>query len=379
MPRKHDENTEAYVDDFLQSVGFKSAAEGDASGPKSKSVDENEANPTAGVKTTQGSAGKEMTDAAQESGSTVEKVDNSSSTNNVDAKDNEAPKKLEPDDTIESKSDVLTTIKKLEITNEQKAARAGKLMQAFAKVQQKEAAEKQEFSKLAEEEKAALALLQEMHVRAEKHASEAYNSYMYGQIQRVIDTQAIMEKAAAEGEELSLDEVNAFLDKCAEEDPASVLPDGVDPAEMGMAPEVPVDDAAVAEEAAAAEMDDGEMGAAGMDEAEVEQALNEAVGTLQQMGVPEEDIQEAIGTALEMVQSGVDPAELAEAVQEVVQEDGLMEGEPGAEMGDAAAEAGSDMTEEVPAEEEVKAASDKTAAARRSRIDALKQMLRENF
>jgi len=329
------------------------------------------------VSVNQGAAGKELTDAAQASGSTVNVVP---ANTNADAKQPGDGKADQPQQTGADEKTTQVTPRHQETTQE-KVARTIRLGNALlSKLAESEAkkegeSEKQEKAEKKDEKKdekkapaakpgtvaatvapvmpkvAADAFFDKCANVAAEKATEYFNGFLAGMLKRAQDEAELanVDWAKLGVTKEALDAVggpSGLLDKVAAEDPAAVLPEGL----VGAAPEaVAAPEAGMAPEAGA-----GAAPAGGTDE--VADALAEA-------GVQPEDIDQAAQALNELFQAGVSPEEAAQAVQEIVSE----------QQGAGAAPEGAapEMPVEAPPAEK--------AAADMQRLNVIKQHLRGNL
>lgn len=377
------------IDAFLSQVTseYQKSAADESQKDKPSNTPAAQAEPKAGeVSTSQRSLGKEQTDAAQASGSTVNVVAANTNADNKQPGDGKAD---QPQQTGADEKVTQVTPRHQETTQE-KVARTIRLGNALlSKLAESEAkkegeSEKQEKAEKKDEKKdekkapaakpgtvaAAVAPLVPpampkvaadaffdkcANVAAEK-ATEYFNGFLAGMLKRAQDEAELanVDWAKLGVSKEALDAVggpSGLLDKVAAEDPAAVLPEGL----AGMVPEAGAAPEGMPPEGMAPEA--GAAPAGGTDE--VADALAEA-------GVQPEDIDQAAQALNELFQSGVSPEEAAQAVQEIVSE------QQGA--GAAPAEAAPAAPVEPPVAE--KAAADKQAA---QRMSVIKEHLRGNL
>jgi hypothetical protein len=373
------------IDAFLSQVTseYQKSAADESQKDKPSNTPAAQAEPKAGeVSTSQRSLGKEQTDAAQASGSTVNVVAANTNADNKQPGDGKAD---QPQQTGADEKTTQVTPRHQETTQE-KVARTIRLGNALlSKLAESEAkkegeSEKQEKAEKKDEKKdekkapaakpgtvaAAVAPLVPpampkvaadaffdkcANVAAEK-ATEYFNGFLAGMLKRAQDEAELanVDWAKLGVTKEALDAVggpSGLLDKVAAEDPAAVLPEGL----AGMVPEAGAAPEGMPPEGMAPE---GVAPGGGTDE--VADALAEA-------GVQPEDIDQAAQALNELFQSGVSPEEAAQAVQEIVSE----------QQGAGAAPEGA--APEMPAE----APPAEKAAADMQRMNVIKQHLRGNL
>lgn len=369
------------IDAFLSQVTteYQKSAADESQKDKPANTPAAQAEPKAGeVSTSQRNLGKEQTDAAQASGSTVNVV---AANTNADAKQPGDGKSDQPQQTGADEKTTQVTPRHQETTQE-KVARTIRLGNALlSKLAESEAKEEDESEKHEKDEKksekkapaakpgtvaatvapimpkvAADAFFDKCANVAAEKATEYFNGFLAGMLKRAQDEAELanVDWAKLGVTKEALDAVggpSGLLDKVAAEDPAAVLPEGLaGAAPEGMAPE------GMAPEGAAPEGMAPEGAAPGGGTDEVADALAEA-------GVQPEDIDQAAQALNELFQAGVSPEEAAQAVQEIVSE----------QQGAGAAPEGA--APEMPAE----APPAEKAAADMQRLNVIKQHLRGNL
>lgn len=254
------------------------------------------------LSTEQNNLGVEQTQAAADSGSTVNSApDNKEGAGNTFA-DEQGTKTLTTDDPVEQKGNIGNVVN-TEINSEQKIARAENLGNAILEVlykaaneaNEKEAAAKQPVS---EEQ----AMLDKMASQAAGAAQEYYEAYLYGMMKRAQDHRDLEAACAANKIDPALIKkaggISGILDKVAMEFPEAIIP------EEAIAAEAPAE----AVEAPAEEGGDATIDA-------LADALDEA-------GVTAEELAQAVEDVQALQEAGISPDELAEVMTEVLEDSG---------------------------------------------------------
>ena len=321
------------IDAFLSQVSSeyqKTAAESQQDKPSNTPAAQ--AEPKAGdVSTSQRGLGKEQTDAAEASGSTVNKVPANTDADNKQPGDGKGdqPQQSSPgegknntgnvrhQETVQEKvartvrlgNAILTKL--ASVTEDKTKSVAATVTPAGTKVGTAPKTEKRAAAAPAPakgEKEAANAFFQKCAAIAEAKAIEYRDSYLAGIMKRAQDEAELanVDWAQLGVTKEALDAVggpSGLLDKIAAEDPMAIMPEGM----MG------ADPAAAAMGADPAAMGAAPAGGPGMDQ---------AADALAAAGVEPQDIEQAAQALNELFQSGVSPEEAAQAVSELVAEQG---------------------------------------------------------
>jgi hypothetical protein len=372
------------IGDFLSQIRSEKEAETVSYKDKPEATPTEQSKPKASEgQVSQTSLGKEQTQAADDSNSTVDSTPANSDDKGKKPVDDQGPKTLDTDQPIAEDGNI-GPMRKQEITQEQKMARAARLGNAvLTKLaeelgamgettdeppKEKTAEDGDEVDVDDDEENkeaadAADEFLNSCLQKSAAYAQNAHDSFLLGMLKRAQDE---AELAGADFEQLGITPdllakmggASGLLDKVAQENPMAVMPEGYDMEmpggempgmEAGMGAGMPAEEAGMTEE----------------DLAGLADALAEA-------GVAPEAIDEAAEAVEQLAEAGVSPEEAAEAIREVVDES-LAGGEGAGEVEGEIEEA----AEEAPMESEVpKEASDKEA---RERVSAAANFLREKL
>lgn len=356
---------------FLEQVRQEKTAETVSFKDKAEATPTNQSKPESSEgQVKQTNLGKEQTQAADDSGSNVNAVSANSDDKDKKPVDDQGPKKLDTDEPVAEDGNI-GPMRKQEITQEQKMARQSRLgnailqkiaeeLGAMGETEEKpkkkegesEDDDDDEEKEGSEQKQAADAFLDDCLQKSAAYAQAAHDSYLYGLLKRKQDED---ELAGADFSKIGIDQqmlaklggVSGLLLKVAEEDPAAVMPEGM---EMALPPDA----------GAALPMEGAEAGApaesAGMSEAD----LSSLADALAEAGVEPEAIDEAAQAVQQLIEANVAPEEAAAAIQQVVDESMSAGGE---EAGEPVAEEAAETPAEEAAEEG-KEAVDKEARAR---------------
>ena len=364
------------IDAFLSQVTGeyeKHAAESQKDKPENTSTEQ--AKPKAGDgSTSQRSLGKEQTDAAEASGSTIAKVSPNSDDGGPSSKQPGDGKSDQPQQSSPGESSGNAQAARHEATVQEKIGRTIRLGNAIlnklaaAQPQApapKPAAKPAAAAPQGASKEGADAFIQKCAAIAEAKAIEYRDGYLYGMLKRAQDEAELanVDWAKLGVTKEAMDAVggtSGLLDKIADEDPDSVMPEEL--AGAGGPPP----------EAAAAPAEGGG------------DSLDQAADALAAAGVQPQDIDQAAQALNELFQSGVTPEEAAQAVKELVDEQsgGGAGGPPGVEgmlpppAAEEAAEAPVEEAAEAPAEE---VAEGEKAASDNTRMNVIKGHLRGNL
>ena len=354
------------INDFLGQIRSEKEAETVSFKDKPEATPTEQSKPKASEgQVKQTNLGKEQTQDADDSNSTVDSTPENSDEKGKSPVDDQGTKTLDSDEPVAEDGNI-GPMRKQEITQEQKMARAAKLGNAILRKvaeelgamgetddepEEKEGEEEEGEEKEGEEKEAVDAFLDDCLQKSASYAQNAHDSYLLGLLKRAQDE---AELAGADFSQIGLDEetfekiggVEGLLDKVAMEDPAAVMPEGMEALPM-----------------------EGAMPAEGGGEV-TEDDLAVLSDALAEAGVEPEAIDEAAQAVSQLAEAGVSPEEAAQAIQEVVNES-LEGGE--APVEEAPVE---DIPmEEAPVEDVPKEASDEA----RARISAAAEFLRETL
>lgn len=372
------------IGDFLSQVRSEKEAETVSFKDKPEATPTEQSKPKASEgQVNQTNLGKEQTQDADDGGSTADSTPANSDEKGKSPVDDQGPKTLDTDEPV-SEDGNIGPMRKQEITQEQKMARASRLGNAILTKmaeelgamgetedeppKQKTAEDGDDVEVKDDTDKEASEAVDEFLdaclQKSAAYAQNAHDSYLMGILKRAQDE---AELAGADFSQIGIDAdmlekmggISGLLDKVAAEDAMAVMPEGYDEGMMGMG----MDAGMPAEEAG---MSEGDL-------AGLADALAEA-------GVEPEAIDEAAQAVAQLAEAGVAPEEAAEAIREVVDES-MGAGEvAGEEAGEVAAEEAAETSAEEAAEEaapmEVEASENKEA---RERISAAANFLREKL
>jgi hypothetical protein len=389
------------IDDFLKPMRARAQKEAAADDSVSfrdtdaGKIENMEKQDSIGASTEQHSLGTDQTDAAKDSGSNVDSVNENNESDGEKFPDDQGTQYLSTDDQVKTEGNI-GPMRSQEITQEQKMARAENLGNAIlgiiksaydegAEDTKKEnrdgeaygsdeddvnAQDKMENGRTTEKaaarggrgvhgdqyakspsteapdmvKTAAEQELEKYAAIAQHNAEEYYYGFLNGMLKRAQDEAEVAASVPAEVLQ-KVGGVSALLDKVAMEYPEAVLPEG-EGGGMDMAAE-----AAPAPEAAPAEAAPAEGGG----------DLDALAAELEAQGVSPEELEQAITDVQALTEAGVSPEELGQALTELGAE-GEAAGAPVADAG--AAEGDMDYSKEA------------AAYAHRERVDAVKQFLR---
>jgi hypothetical protein len=386
------------VDEFLTDFHQKEAAIQERSYTETLSGPAELEKPSASeVVTDQRGLGKEQTEEARNGGANTDSVPENKDADGNSPVDDQGPDTLDTDEKLESRSEVLGTMREQEITQEQKVARAtnmgNAILEIAAQAMQKTAkcgtcdggydGKCPSCGKM--EKKAALNLpprtapAQDPYAGMSKEAAEFmdkaasvaqyaaedyYYSFMEGMLKRAEDEAQIAQSNIPQHVLEACGGVSGLLDKVAMEYPDAVMPEGAD-MEEGIDGEGGDGEAPILAEGGMEELGAPEGG--GMEELGGEGMeggggdIDQLADALDQAGVTPEDLEQAFQDVQALQEAGVEPEELAQALEEISAEGGGamggMEGAP---------------------EEEAAPAIDKAASmdkVARERVDAIKEYL----
>lgn len=367
------------INDFLSQVKSEKEAETVSFKDKPEATPTEQSKPKADEgQVKQTNLGKEQTQDADDSNSTVDSTPANSDDKGDKPVDDQGTKTLDSDEPVAENGNI-GPMRKQEITQEQKMARAGRLGNAILQkmaeelgamgetkdeVPKEKTAEDGDDATVSdadsesegggEKEAAADEFLDACLQKAAEYAQNAHDSFLFGLIKRAQD------EAELEGADFSkigitsemlekMGGASGLLDKVAMEDPMAVMPEGYDEEAM----------------LAGAPAEGGDM--------MTEDDLAGLADALAEAGVEPEAIDEAAEAVAQLAEAGITPEEAAEAIQEVVDES-MAGGEIGAE-GEAAV-ADEAAAEEIAVEEPEEAVENKEA---RERVSAAAKFLREKL
>lgn len=366
-------DTLAIVDSFLRGVESQGALEKTAEESQMDKAENTPANQSKAKggegKTEQTNLGKELSQDAKDSGSTIDSTPANSDADDKKPVDDQGNKRLTVDDKVTEKGNI-GPIRHQETTQE-KTARAIRLGNAILqkiaeesedkeKKEEHEAGESEDKEKK-EEKEATDTFFDKCAEISAAAAADFFESHLSGMLKRASDEADLKN---ADFAKIGVDQatlarmggIPGLLDKVADDNPMAVMPEGM----VGDASGGPAPEAAPGPEAPAPA--EGGEGGPGLDE--VAQALSDA-------GVAPQDIDEAAQQVNELFQAGVSPEEAAQAINELMAEEGGGEGGEG-----GAAPEGGEIPEAPPVPEAPMEPTEKTAAERQ-RLETIKSYLRQ--